>query len=53
MLNIYKESIAKKYIKSLILKQFVWYINDIYIVGFRSKISYKVNKLVFFTALCL
>ena len=46
-LNIYKESVIKRYIKFLILKEFLKYIKNIYIISFSFKINYKVNKLVF------
>ena len=45
-LNIYKEGAVKKYIRSLMPKQFLQHIKDIYSAGFSSKAGRKANKLV-------
>ena len=45
-LNIHKEGIVKRYIRSLMPKQFLQHIKNIYIAGFSFKVSYKANKLV-------
>ena len=45
-LNIYKEGTVKRYIRSLTPKQFLYYIKDIRVVGFSSKVGRKANKLI-------
>ena len=45
-LNFYKEGTVKRYIRSLISKQFLQYIKDIHTAGFSSKVSREANRLV-------